>query len=369
MPTSSATALRERLLESEARSRAVLDTTVDAIITIDDRGLITSFNRAAEQIFGYDESEVIGENVSVLMPDPYRSEHDGYLNNYFETGHKKIIGIGREVTGQRKSGETFPLDLAVSEVSFGGKRFFTGIIRDISDRRHLELEVLRISDEERRRIGLDLHDGLGQQLTGIGLIARSLARTLERSGHPAADIASEITDLVQDADEQARRLARGLVPVQLGDEGLADALRRLAENAEKLFGITCLFDANIESYDLVNRSEAATHLYRIAQEALRNAVHHGQAETVRISLVAAAEKLRLRIQDDGTGIDPKVIGRAHDGTSGMGLNIMRYRARIIGGSLDVRPDEDGGTVITCSIPPSSDSGPIRGGSVSSSQKS
>lgn len=360
MSPPSNTALRERLQESEARAQAVLDTTVDAIITIDDKGIISSFNSAAERIFGYTSDDVVGQNVSILMPEPYRTEHDGYLRNYLETGRKKIIGIGREITGQRKTGEIFPLDLAVSEVTFAGKRFFTGIIRDISERRRLELEVLRISDDERRRIGHDLHDGLGQQLTGIGLIARSLTRALERAGHPASDIADEITNLIHDADEQARRLARGLVPVELGEDGLIAALRRLSENAEKLFGITCIFDANVESYNLLHDAESATHLYRIAQEALRNAVRHGQAETVTISLIATSELLRLRIIDDGSGINHEVIERAHDGNSGMGLNIMHYRARIIGGSLDVRSGDTGGTVITCTIPPSSDSRPLRG---------
>lgn len=360
MSPHSNTALRERLQESEARARVVLDTTVDAIITIDDKGIISSFNRAAERIFEYSADEVIGQNVSMLMPEPYQSEHDGYLRNYLETGRKKIIGIGREITGKRKNGEIFPLDLAVSEVTVGGKIIFTGIIRDISERRRLELEVLRISDDERRRIGQDLHDGLGQQLTGIGLIARSLTRALERSDHPAAEIADEITNLVHDADEQARRLARGLVPVELGEDGLTAALRRLSENAEKLFEITCTFDARIDSYDLLHNAGSATHLYRIAQEALHNAVRHGQAESVAISLTAGKERLRLRIIDDGTGINHEVIGRAHDGNSGMGLNIMHYRARIIGGSLDVRRGEEGGTIITCTIPPSSDSLPVRG---------
>lgn len=350
----------EALQESEARSRAVLDTTVDAIITIDERGHILSFNRAAERIFGFVAEEVRGKNVSVLMPEPYHSEHDGYIASYRETGRRKIIGIGREVTGQRKDGTTFPMDLAVSEVEINGKTTFTGIVRDISERRRLELEVLRISDEERRRIGQDLHDGLGQQLTGIGLIARSLTRNLAKAGSPAAETADEITTLIHDADEQARRLARGLVPVELGVDGLPAALHRLAANATHLFGIECVFEPGIESYELLHSPEQASHLYRIAQEALRNAVRHGQAERVVITLTAGSERLRLRILDDGTGIPDGVMAAGHDGTSGMGLNIMNYRARIIGGSLDVRSGPDGGTVVTCTLPPSSDASAIRG---------
>jgi two-component system, LuxR family, sensor kinase FixL len=361
-------ASEDRLRASEGRARAVLDTTVDGIITIDERGTITSFNRAAEWIFGYAAGEVVGRNVSVLMPEPYHSEHDGYIRNYRETGRRKIIGIGREVTGRRKDGSTFPMDLAVSEMDLGGQTVFTGLVRDISERRRLELEVLRVSDDERRRIGQDLHDGLGQQLTGIGLIARSLARHLRREGHAAAETVEEITALIGEADEQARRLARGLIPVELSADGLAAALRRLCTHAERLFGIACAYEEEVEEGYRLTDPDAATHLYRIAQEAVSNAVRHGQARHVDIVLAASYERLRLRVLDDGTGIPEAVIHgpatdapRGRDDASGMGLRIMHYRARIIGGSLDVRPHPKGGTAVTCSIPPSSDAPPDRVG--------
>ncbi len=351
-----------RLRASEARARAVLDTTVDAIVTIDARGRILSFNRAAEGLFGYRSEEVVGENVSVLMPEPYHSEHDDYIQNYRETGHRKIIGIGREVTARRKDGTTFPIDLAVSEVDLGGSTIFTGIIRDISERRRLEQEVLRISDDERRRIGHDLHDGLGQQLTGIGLISKSLARTLTKEGHTAAPTASEITRMIREADEQARQLARGLVPVELGAEGLSAALARLCKNATSLFDMECIFEQEVDSNVLLRDPDVATHLYRIAQEALSNSVRHGRAATVWISLIAHDDRLRMRVEDDGSGIEPGMLDFSlqHDGSAGMGMRIMHYRARIIGGSVDIRPGAEGGTVVTCSIPPSSDSPAFRG---------
>src|SRR5690606_12316668 len=121
-----------QLLESEARTRAILAAAVDAIIIIDERGTIESLNGAAERLFGYDSTEMVGQNVKMLMPAPYRGEHDGYLKNYTTTGIKKIIGSGREVVGLRKNGETFPMDLAVSEVAIGARRVFTGIVRDIT---------------------------------------------------------------------------------------------------------------------------------------------------------------------------------------------------------------------------------------------
>jgi len=131
--------------ESEARLQAIIDNVLDAIITIDDKGIVESFNPAAERIFGYAADEVVGKNVKVLMPDPYASEHDGYLSQYLETGNKKIIGIGREVVARRSDGTLFPIDLAVSEMKIGRARKFVGIIRDITERREAEDIIARQS--------------------------------------------------------------------------------------------------------------------------------------------------------------------------------------------------------------------------------
>lgn len=135
-------ATEEKLREFLARTKAILDTIVDGVITISDRGCIETVNPAAENIFGYRLDEISGKNVSMLMPEPYRAEHDQYLANYLHTGEKKIIGIGREVTGKRKDGTTFPLELAISEMEVSGQRMFTGIVRDISERKETE-EKLR----------------------------------------------------------------------------------------------------------------------------------------------------------------------------------------------------------------------------------
>src|ERR1700730_4616490 len=139
--------------EAVERLRSVVNHVLDGIITIDHRGTITTFNPAAERIFGYADSEVVGQNVKLLMPEPYHGEHDRYIADYQRTGRAKIIGIGREVTGRRKDGSTFPMDLAVSEFRLGDERYFTGIVRDITERKRAEAEQREA--EERMRSVVD----------------------------------------------------------------------------------------------------------------------------------------------------------------------------------------------------------------------
>jgi len=336
--------IEQKLRESDARARSILRTTVDAIITIDDKGSIRTFNRAAEELFQFSASEVIGKNVNVLMPQPYRREHDDYMENYHQTGKRKIIGIGREVTGKRKDGSTFPMYLAVSEVNVNGQRLYTGIIRDITEQRRLEQEVLRISEHERHRIGQDLHDGLGQMLTGITLINKNIATTLEEEDHPLADEVHETTKLLREADEYARGLSRNLIPVELDSSGLTAALRRLTTNVEKLFNIQCTLNniLNIHFDD----PTSLTHLYRIVQEATSNAVKHGSATKVEISMHHNESKLILKIEDNGTGFSSD-----WDQQKGLGVRIMQFRARLIGANLEIGESSMDGASIEVTLLP------------------
>lgn len=331
------------LRESEARLMAILDTAVDGIITIDEHGIITLFNQAASRIFGYSEEEIIGKNIGMLMPEPYRSEHDNYLHNYTVTGKKKIIGRGREMTGLRKDGKTFPLYLAVSEFHTKEGRSYTGIVRDISEQRRLEQEVLNISDHERRRIGQDLHDGLGQMLTGIGLMSRNLEKMLKTDPSGAAEHAGEITHLIRKADEYAKNLSRGLLPVDFEMRGLATSLERLTTNAERLFGITCRFRE--DNPPVFHDTSVVEHLFRIAQEAISNAVKHGMASEVDIELFANPEYACLKVTDNGNGF----TGNWHE-KKGSGMDIMMFRAQLIGATLDVRNWEEGGAELCCILP-------------------
>jgi PAS domain S-box-containing protein len=332
------------LRESEAKARAILDTAVDAIITIDARGIIESFNRAAERLFRCTPADIIGRSVNVLMPAAQARQHDRHIGNYLETGRAKVIGIGREVVAKRFDGTTFPAELAVSEVRLGDdRRMFTGIVRDVSERKRLERQILEISDREKRRISQDLHDSLGQLLTGIGFRCKSLENKLAARELPEAATARQIAQVVAQAVEDARGLARGLQPVEARPNGLTTALEDFAERLTSIFGVACTFtsDPPVELSD----APAANNLYRIAQEAAHNAVKHGHAKKIDIRLTRDAEAVRLTVKDDGVGFD----AAAASNSAGLGLQIMRYRAAMIGGTLTIarRGNGSGGTVVTC----------------------
>jgi len=331
----------DALRDNEERLRAILETAVEGIITIDERGSIESFNPAAEKIFGYAANEAIGKNIKLLMPEPFRREHDGYLKNYHQTGHAKIIGIGREVVGQRKDGTTFPMDLSVSEVKLANRRMFTGFVRDITERKQLEKEIIEISNREQQRIGQDLHDGLCQELAGIELMCRVLEQKLAAKSKAESKQAGEIALHIRDAISHTRKLARGLSPVEFEANGLMSALQELTAHVQKLFRVECRFEC--PETVLIRNNVFATHLYRIVQEAINNAVKHGKAKSISISLKPAGDRFALAVTDDGVGFSNETKKNG-----GMGLHIMKYRAGVVNAALEVRSGVDGaGTTVRC----------------------
>jgi PAS domain S-box-containing protein len=217
-----------------------------------------------------------------------------------------------------------------------------GIAEDITERKRLQHQILEISEREQRRIGQDLHDGLSQHLTGLRMIATALERGLEESKHPLAQQASTIRDLISQAIGQTRSLARGLSPVHMGIEGLILSLQKLAEGVELQTGVSCTFRST--PFMTIDDTFVATHLYRITQEAVNNAIRHGRASSVVISLECNSDHGWLTISDNGVGMSAK----ARRG-EGMGLHIMSDRAQMIGGALIVSAGPNGGTVVTCSF--------------------
>jgi signal transduction histidine kinase len=218
-----------------------------------------------------------------------------------------------------------------------------------AEARELEQKILDISDAERRRIGQDLHDGLGQHLTGVAFLSKALQQRLAAKSLPEAADATKIAALVSESIGQSRALAKGLAPVGLEDMGLPGALSQLAASTSNVFGIrcNCQYDDGIELLNLA----MATHLYRIAQEAINNAIRHGKASQIEIVLESNDHRLRLSILDNGAGIATKTEG------SGLGLQIMGFRAKMMNGLLNVQRQTSGGTLVSCTAPlPSIDRG-------------
>ena len=216
------------------------------------------------------------------------------------------------------------------------------LLREIDDRNRLEKEILNISEREQRRIGQELHDSLGQQLTGVAIMSKVLEQQLAGDSSDRAAGAAKITSLINQAIDQTRGLSRGLHPVDVDAGGFVPAMHELAVSTERLFGISCSFRCS-EDID-VNRAAVATHLYRITQEAITNAIKHGQAQNVNISLTCDGQDYTLEIAADGKDFPDELPN-----VKGMGLRIMVYRANLIGGTLKAAKGRSGGSVVSCSF--------------------
>jgi signal transduction histidine kinase len=274
------------------------------------------------------------------MPSPYREKHGEYIRRYQSSREPHVIGKTRKLTARRKDGTEFPIQLSLAEIDHLAR--FTGIISDITEQQTLQEDVLRIAALEQRRIGQELHDSTQQALTGLGLLAEHLSETLSESGSPQKALAAKLAAGIADVGKALRSLARGLLPGPINAGALTSALAELARSTVEL-GIPCHFKcpAPIRAPD----DMMATHLYRIAQEAVTNAVKHSQATTISIELVNGRSDLTLRVTDDGVGI------RQRDTQGkGLGLRIMRYRCALIGGDLAIRQREAGGTAVICTLP-------------------
>ena len=229
-------------------------------------------------------------------------------------------------------------------VYFEGKLQYTyGVLRNITERVRLEEEVLNISDWERRRIAQDLHDGLGQILVGAGFLVNTLRKDLARKPNQAERQLNRIQEVISEATQQARDLARDVQPVEPEPDGLMSALAKLAQQMKTVFHIRCEFKCRRPVS--INNHQTATHLFRIAQEAMTNAIKHGKAKRILIRLTQTPKQITLTVRDDGLGLT-----NLRQKKTGMGMSIMRYRAGIIGGLLTIKNDSAGGAIVACTVP-------------------
>ncbi len=331
---------RKRAQERLRELGAIVDSSDDAILgkTLD--GIITSWNKGAEKIYGYAEDEVIGKPISILVPADRQDEGPQMLGriargesiNHYETVRR------------RKDGEEIHVSLTISPIRNLEGRIVgaSSVARDITERKRHEREILAVSEREQWRIGQDLHDDLCQRLAGIQLMADVLQCELLAKAKPEAEQAGMIAARIRDAIANTKNIARGLSPVALASNGLMDALQELAENSAKLFQITCEF--RFDRCVTVDDNTVAMHLYRIAQEAVTNAVKHGGANEIVIRLAESENTCILTITDDGRGL-PESFAK----NQGTGLHIMKYRAATIGASLEVRRAAGRGICVSCSF--------------------
>ena len=229
---------------------------------------------------------------------------------------------------------------------FDDDRNVTGVIgvaTDISERRRLEAEILRVSETEQQRIGQELHDSLGQTLTGIRFLCSGLVRRLEENERPEAELAGQIAQLASDSLTQTRSMARRLCPLGMDASGLMMALERMVDDSRRLLGVRTRFDCT--GPVPVSDGATATHLFHIAQEAMNNAVRHSGARQVTVRLQTDDSGVTLAVEDDGRGFPAKPRPGA-----GMGMRLMRHRTAEVGGELTVTARRGGGTRVACRVP-------------------
>ncbi len=316
--------------------QALFDGSPLAIFTLGRDGNTRSWNKSAERMFGWKEREVLGKPVP-HVPEAQREEFEAVR----EAGLQgKSITV--ETLRCRKDGTIVEVRLSDAPLrNARGQIVGTmGMLEDISERVRLERALLEISEEEKERLGRDLHDGLGQHLAGISFMAETLKNKLSVNARVEAELAAKIVGHIHQAITVSRDLAKGLFPVDLKTQGFVPGLEKLAASISERFHIRCLVKGK-GNIRVINEN-VARNFYRLAQEAAYNAAKHSHGKTIRISVAQRNGETRLTVEDDGVGIPEE-----SEKSSGMGLRIMEYRARMLGGKLEIRRRRQGGTVVTC----------------------
>jgi len=333
----------EALRRAEENYRSIYENAIEGIFQTTPEGRYLSANPALARMLGYASPEDLMASIRDIGSQMcVRAESRLELKRRLEADGQ-VRGFENQI--RRKDGRTIWISVNAHIVrdADGKVLYYEGTSQDITERKQLEQEVIETSANERRRVGHELHDGLGQYLAGIAFKAKALEQSLVAESLPHGAEAKELAALVSNAISQTRSLARGLDPIEVETIGLQAALENLAVETQKFFNVSCRFQCseNVPEVD----PQVSLALYRVVQEAIHNGITHGEARSIEIELGMNGSNLCLRVQDDGTGFQAEESRQG-----GIGLRVMQYRARSIGGSLQVNSQPQRGTEVQCVVP-------------------
>lgn len=349
----------QRQRDDAAQLLSIIQSAMDAIITVDEDQHVVLFNAAAERIFGCSAEQAIGGPLERFVPQRFRSVHRGHVERFSATGvTNRRMGDQTVLAGVRANGEEFPLEASISQVIVGGRRLFTVILRDVTERQqaaenlnqsHRQLQGLyaamhEVREAERTRIARELHDELAQWLTALKMDASWLAARVPPG---EAQFGAKLTKMKAAVDTTVaavRRIAADLRPVMLDDLGLVPALEHLLHEFSERTGVAVGFEGNAK--DSMFREPLVTAVYRMVQEALTNVARHAKAGAVELDVRTDDEQLFISVRDDGRGIRPEDLQRRES----FGVLGIRERAQTLGGSAKIYSPDDGGTVVEITIP-------------------
>ena len=338
--------IRQKLAAEAAlkeRYEVLFENANDMVFSLDLDGRITSINNSGERLLQRRREDLLGRPLRELVAEDQRAPAGQWLAESMREAELPTA----EWDFLNAAGQRVKLEISTRIIERDGKAVeIEGIARDITERRRLEREILEISNREQRRIGHDLHDGVCQQLAGIAYRLAIVGDRLQEKAVTESAEVEQIGGLINEANAQARTVARGLFPVRLEESGVVAALDELAEGISRRFRVRCRFVSRAPAFVVDN--EVALHLYFITQEALLNAVKHGKATDLAVALEPDEEHLKLTVRDNGSGFQIPGVSRA-----GMGIRIMRYRARVIGATLELTSQPGRGTSLSCVFSPGS----------------